>query len=163
VSGRLVVFAVVLVAAIAAADSVRGRGAEPVPADETPARALRELHDAGGYTLAGRPKTRVLRDGRVYLTADQIAAAFPPPAEGVLFEIGHAAASSDGTLALAIYNFGTGRPPQNAIQLWRGGELVAAYAVPPGTFGGGIGFTGDGRLVARAPRGDEIRMFSPLG
>jgi hypothetical protein len=160
VSGRLVVLAVVLVAAIAAADSVRGRGADSTLPAERPQRSVPELHDVGGYTLAGRPKTRVLRDGRVYLTSDQIAAGFPPPAEGVLFEIGHAAASPDGTLALAVYNFGTARPPQNAIQLWRDGTLVATYAVPPGTFGGGIGFTADGRLVARAPRGDETRVFS---
>jgi hypothetical protein len=157
---KLVVLAVLVLTAIAAADALRGRdgGAQPRPrADSVP-----ELGDAGGYTLAGRPKTRVLVDGGVYLSADQIADAFPDPLEGVLFEIGHAAMAPDGTLALAIYNFGMSGRPRNAIQLWREGKLVAAYSVPPGTFGGGIGFTADGRVIARAPRGDETRIFTPV-
>jgi hypothetical protein len=157
---KVVVLAVLVLTAIAAADTLRGRGGTELQAVPRSAVADPPLEDTGGYALAGRPRTRVLVGGDVYLTADQIAEAFPDPLEGVLFEIGHAAMAPDGTLALAIYNFGTSGPPRNAIQVWRKGELVAAYAVPPGTFGGGIGFTADGRLAARAPRGDRTRIFS---
>lgn len=153
------VLAVLVLAAVAAADGVRGRGpgaelellTAPPP---TPA-----LHDVGGFTLAGRPRTRVLHKGRVYLTAEQIDDAFPPPLEAVLFEIGHVASAPDGTVALAIYNFGTPGPPRNVIELWRDGRLMDAFPVPPGTFGGGIGFTKDGRLGARAPRGNRTTLF----
>jgi hypothetical protein len=158
---KLVVLAVLALTAIAAADTLRGRGDGERPSPR--AASVAELPDAGGYTLAGRPKTRVLLRGDVYLSADEIAKAFPDPLEGVLFEIGDAAMAPDGTLALAIYNFGTPGPPRNAIQLWRDGELLAAYSVPPGTFGGGIGFTLDGRVVARAPRGEQIRIFTVTG
>jgi hypothetical protein len=95
----------------------------------------------------------------LYLTAEQIDDAFPPPLEGVLFDIGHIASAPDGTVALAIYNFGTTGPPRNVIELWRDGRLVDAFPVPPGTFGGGIGFTKDGRLGARAPRGNRTTLF----
>jgi hypothetical protein len=160
VSGRLVVLAVVALAAIAAADGVRGGGGEPrLPAARQPAV---ELLDAGGFVSAGKPRTRVLHKGRLYLTAEQIADAFPPPLEAVLYSIGHVASAPDGTVALAIYNFGTIGSPRNVIELWRDGRLVHTFPVPPGTFGGGIGFTKDGQLGARAPRGNRTTLF-PTG
>jgi hypothetical protein len=159
VSGRLVVLAVIGLAAIAAADTVRGRdkGTErqPLAAQQFTA----ELYDAGGFLPAGKPRTRVLHKGRLYLTAEQIDDAFPPPLEGVLFDIGHVASAPDGTVALAIYNFGTAGPPRNVIEVWRDGRLLDAFPVAPGTFGGGIGFTKDGRLGARAPRGNRTTLF----
>jgi hypothetical protein len=157
---KVVVLAVLLLTAAAAADTLRGRGAAEPGHRPRAGVPLAELPDAGGYALAGRPATRVLIGGDVYLSADQIAEAFPDPFEGVLFEIGHAAMAPDGTLALAIYNFGAPDPPRNAVQLWRDGKLLFAYAVPPGTFGGGIAFTADGRVVARGPRGDRTRFFA---
>jgi hypothetical protein len=159
---KVVVLAVLALTAAAAADTIRGDGAARPEGARHAQPSILELEDAGGYTLAGRPRTRVIVAGDVYLSSDRIAEAFPEPVEGVLFEIGDAAMAPDGTLALAIYNFGTPEPPQNAIQLWRDGELLAAYAVPPGTFGGGIAFTADGRVLARAPRGDRTRFF-PVG
>jgi len=159
VRGRLVLLAVLVLAAVAAADTVRGRG--PVAEREhlTARPAAPELLDAGGFTPAGKPRTRVLHEGRVYLTAEEIDDAFPPPLEGVLFDIGHVASAPDGTVALAIYNFGTAGLPRNVIEVWRDGRLVGSFPVPPGTFGGGIGFTQDGRLAARAPRGDRTTLF----
>ncbi|MEX0817381.1 MAG: hypothetical protein WD027_08030 [Gaiellales bacterium] len=161
-TARLVVIAVAALAAIAAADTVRGWG--PASERERPADPLlaEALHDAGGFVAAGKPRTRVLHRGRLYLTAEQIADAFPPPLEGVLFDIGHVASAPDGTVALAIYNFGTAEPPRNVIQFWREGRLVGAFPVSPGTFGGGIGFTQDGRFGARAPRGNRTTLF-PTG
>lgn len=160
-SGRLVVIGVAALAAIAAADAVRGwgTGAERKLLTAVPPPAV--LRDAGGFVAAGKPLTRVLHKGRLYLTAEQIDDAFPPPLEGVLFAIGHVASTPDGTVALAIYNFGTAGPPTNVIELWRDGRLLDAFPVPPGTFGGGIGFTRDGRLGARAPRGDRTTIFPP--
>lgn len=158
---KVLVLAVLVLATVAAADTVRGRGpgAElelltPLAPPPGP-----ELQDAGGFTPAGRPRTRVLHKGRVYLTAEQVGDAFPPPLEGVQFDIGHVASAPDGTIALAIYNFGTAEPPRNVIELWRDGRLMGAFPVPPGTFGGGIGFTKDGRLGARAPRGNRTTIF----
>lgn len=158
-TSRLVIIAVAVLAAIAAADTVRGRG--PAPEGERPADPQQAvvLRDAGGFVAAGKPRTRVLHKGRLYLTAEQIDDAFPPPLEGVLFNIGHVASAPDGTVALAIYNFGTAGPPKNVIELWRDGRLVRAFPVPPGTFGGGIGFTKDGQLGARAPRGHRTTIF----
>jgi hypothetical protein len=159
VTGRLVMLAVIAIAAIATADTVRGRGQgterQALAAQQFPV----ELYDAGGFLPAGKPRTRVLHEGRLYLTADQIDDAFPPPLEGVLFDIGHVASAPDGTVALAIYNFGTAGPPRNVIELWRDGRLMNAFPVAPGTFGGGIGFTKDGRLGARAPRGNRTTIF----
>jgi hypothetical protein len=162
VSGRLLVFAVAALAAIAVADTVRGRGPSTERELLTAPPPAVGLHDAGGFAAAGKPRSRVLRNGRLYLTAEQIDDAFPPPLEGVLFDIGHVASAPDGTVALAIYNFGTAGPPRNVIELWRDGRLVDAFPVPPGTFGGGIGFTENGQLGARAPRGNRITVF-PTG
>jgi hypothetical protein len=156
---KVCVLAVLVLAAVAVADSVRGWGSGRELELLTAPRPAPELQDAGGFTPAGRPRTRVLHKGRVYLTAEQIDEAFPPPLEGVLFDIGHVASAPDGTVALAIYNFGTPGPPRNVIELWRDGRLMDAFPVPPGTFGGGIGFTKDGRLGARAPRGNRTTLF----
>ena len=159
-SGRLVVLAVIALTAVAAADAVRGRGAEREPV-AAPRPAV-VFHDNGGFSAAGKPRTRVLHKGRLYLTAEQVGEAFPPPLEGVQFDIGHVASAPDGTVALAIYNFGTAGPARNVIELWRDGRLVDSFPVSPGTFGGGIGFTDAGQLGARAPRGNRITVF-PTG
>lgn len=154
--GRLLTLAIVGLAAVATVDTVRGgRPSQAVPV----ARPAAVLHDAGGFTAAGKPPTRVLHKGRLYLAADEILEAFPPPLEGVQFAIGDVASGPDGTVAVAIYNFGTVGPAMNVIEIWRDGRLVGAFPVSPGTFGGGIGFTKEGQLGARAPRGNRTTLF----
>lgn len=147
--------AVLVLAALAVADGVRRGGSEHVvvrPA-ERPARAAPAL-------APGRPqghaavsdgrltRTRVVRGGEEVLSRGLIDAAFPAPLEGELFDVAHVAVAPNGTLALAVYKFpATGRV-RGGIELWHGRRLVAAFPVPSGSFGRGIGFSEDGRLVA---------------
>lgn len=169
-TGRVVALAVLVLAAVATADAVRGSADSRVEAGgREAARPAAEiaLVDTREYVAAGRPRTRVLRGGRVHLTPEQIDEAFPAPLEGVLFDIAHVASAPDGTVALAIYNFGMAAPARNAIELWRDGRLVGAFAVPPGTFGRGLAFTEGGSIAALPPRGSRVLLFGrdgrPLG
>jgi hypothetical protein len=162
---RLVIVAVLVLAAVATADSfrqeARDRVVEPAAARQGDERLTRGIpHE---FTVAPE-RTRVLRNGRQYLSAEQIDAAFAPPLEGASFDIAHLATARDGTLALAIYKFPSIGPPRNGIQLWRDGDLVAAFTVPPGTFGGGLGFTSDGEHVAAvSPDGRRANIFERSG
>ena len=159
---RLVALAVAGLAAVAVVDTARGPSPGAAGDRAAATRPATALHDAGGFSAAGQPPTRVLHKGRLYLTAQQIDEAFPPPLDAVLYSIGHVASAPDGTVAVAIYNFGAAGSPRNVIELWRHGRLVNSFPVPPGTFGGGIGFTKDGQLGARAPRGNRTTFF-PTG
>ena len=156
---KLVVLAVLVLTAVAAADTIRpgavervdrraGSGAQPVN---------HPLASSGFLPAGGRIRTRVLLHGREYLSAAQIRAAFPDPLPGALFDIAHLAARGDGTLVLAIYGFPAGADPVDAIELWRDGRLESAFPVRPGTFGGGLGFADEGRLIATlSPDGSPI-------
>jgi hypothetical protein len=162
VKSRLVALAVAGLAAVAVLDAFRGPSPRAAGDRAAVSRPATALLDAGGFSVAGQPPTRVLHKGRLYLTAQKIDEAFPPPLEAVLYSIGHVASAPDGTVAVAIYNFGAAGSPRNVIELWRHGRLVNSFPVPPGTFGGGIGFTQDGQLGARAPRGNRTTFF-PTG
>jgi hypothetical protein len=153
--GRAVVVAVVVLAAVAAADGVRRVGSEQVVVREEVQRpragmALAPGRAQGHAAVAdGRlTRTRVVRDGEEVLSREQIDAAFPAPLEGDLFDVAHVAVAPDGTLALAVYKFPTTGRVRAGIELWRGRRLVGAFPVPSGSFGGGIGFNEDGSLVA---------------
>jgi hypothetical protein len=178
--GRAVVVAVLVLAALAAADGLRRAGSErvvvPQAKDRPRAAAALLPGRTGGFAAAsdGRlTRTRVLRGGEEILSRQEIDAAFPAPLEGVLFDVAHVAVAPDGTLVLAVYKFPPGRSVLGAIELWRGERLVGAFPVPAGSFGGGIGFSEDGSLVATFAggrsqatlfdRGGRWEAYVPLG
>jgi hypothetical protein len=161
-TSRLIVLAVVALAAVAAADTFSADAEERV----APPHATRAADDPKPeYSAEGDGTgTRVLRRGREYLTAADIDAAFPAPLAGVPFRVPHLATAPDGTLALAVYKLPRAGRVRAAIELWRDGELVGAFTVPPGSFGGGLGFAGDGQLVATVSRdGLNAVLFTRAG
>jgi hypothetical protein len=162
---KVVVIAVLALAAIAAADTIRPEGTETrVAPPSTPRAAVRHPVASSGFMPAGsRIRNRVLLHGREYLGPEEIARAFPRPLPGALFDIAHLAAGPDGTLVLAIYGFDPGNAA-SAIQVWRDGELESSFLVRPGTFGGGIGFAAEGRLIAAlSPDGRVVNLFTRSG
>ena len=148
---RLLLAAVVVLVAVAAADAIRPESNERVAAGAsngaaTPTKVQRS---SSGYIAAGAfTRKRVLHHGREYLSSESIEAAFPSLESGEPFDISHLAAAPDGTLALAIYRFPAKKPAEAGIELWRERKLLAAFPVPPGSFGGGLGFADEGRLIA---------------
>ena len=119
----------------------------------------RKVVAVGAFT-----RKRVLKNGREYLNAQQVDAAFPGGEEGDPFDISHLAAAPDGTIALGVYRFPAKRPAQAAVELWRDGRLVSAFPVPPGSFVGGLGFAADGRLVATVLADSyTVRLFTRSG
>jgi hypothetical protein len=164
---RAVVVAVVLLAAIAAADAFRATGKHPVAphvASFGPERT--EVHrSSAGYSTVGRfARQRVLRLGREYLSSASIDAAFPSPAKGAPFSVSHLAAAPDGMLALAIYRFPAEGDAQAGIELWRERRLIASFAVRVGAFDGGLGFADGGRLVATVlSDGYTVLLFDRSG
>ena len=163
---RIVLVAVVVLAAIAAADAVRTHGKDEIATRPTKFPAHAVLHRSTSGFLAVGPYTRneVLRHGREYLSAGSVDAAFPSPDAGEPFDISHLATAPDGTLALAVYRFPAKEPAQAGIELWRGGRLLDAFQVPAGAFGGGLGFADDGRLVATLlADGHSVVLFTRQG
>lgn len=162
---KAVVLAVLILAGLATADAIRQDGrttrTEVAPtAGDSPDVSF----ESGDYEAVGEATpTRVLRNGRLYLDADAIDAAFPAPLIGVPYSIAHIASGPNGTLALAIYKFPTIGPPRNGIELWRNGEPLGAIPVPPGTFGGGLGFTEDGLVAAISAGGRRTTLFDFRG
>lgn len=151
-TARIVVAAVLVLAAAAVTeslglvggDSAPARGAEPEARPE-PAFVL-----AGEGTFAGdgrRLRDRVLRDGVEYLSAEEVGDAFPGSGRG-LIDILRIAAGPDDTLALGVIRFPPGLRPETGVVLWRGREPVGAFLVEPGSFGGGIAFGRTNDLVA---------------
>jgi len=164
---RIVLVAVVVLAAIAAADALRPAGKERVVSNVASVAATRTVvHRASaGYVAVGAfTRKRVLRYGQEYLSSDSIDGAFPSPETGEPFDISHLAAAPDGTLALAVYRFPAKEPAEAGIELWRQGRLLDAFPVPAGSFGGGLGFADDGRLVATMlADGYTVLLFTRAG
>ena len=164
---KVVVAAVLVIAAAAAADAVRDAAGGK---DERQPRAARTddfpvfvslgkgNFDADGPLL----QKRVLRAGDEYLSAEAVEAAFPVPVEGPL-DISKIAVSPDGTLVLAVYRFPAHGEPRGALELWRGRRLVSAFAVPRGSFGGGLAFARDGRRIALFRYDGEVAVFDQRG
>jgi hypothetical protein len=162
---RLLLVAVVALAAIAAADSLRPGGKEKLNAAEQPA-AQAVVHRASSGYLAVGPFLRkeVLRQGEEYISSTSVDSAFPSPDVGEPFDITHLATAPDGTLAVAVYRFPAKSPAQAGIELWREGRLLDAFEVPAGAFGGGLGFADDGRLVATLlSDGHSVLLFTRQG
>jgi hypothetical protein len=163
---KLVVIAVLVLTAVAAADAIRPQASETTLAE--PVRAgerIRHPVTSSGFAPAGPTiHNRVSFRGTEYLSADRIRRAFPAPLPGEMFVIAHLAAAPDGTLVLAVYGFPAAADPVDAIQVWRDGKLESSFLVRPGTFGGGIGFADEGRLIAAlSPGGLVVTLFTRNG
>ena len=164
---RLVVVAVAILAAVATADAVRRESRErdvepPAAAASTP---LVVHHSSTGLLAIGSfTRNTLLKNGREYLSEEEVDAGFPGVDEVVPFDIAYAASAGDGTVALAVYKFPYGEPARAAIELWRGHRLVSAFEVPSGIFAGGLGFAADGKLVAAlSADGLLVHLFTRTG
>lgn len=165
---RLVVAGVVVLALVAIADTLRpksNRKADAQAANPVLAQATVHPKSSAGFISAGQvTHTRVLRFGREYLSADAIRAGFPVSLRGGSFDIAHLATGSDGVLVLAIYGFPEGLEAVDAIEIWRNRRLESSFTVPIGSFGGGVGFADEGRLVATlSGDGLVVHLFTPEG
>jgi hypothetical protein len=166
---KLVVIAVLALAALATADAFRTRAATSAAGSEsTPAPPKERIvhpKTSSGFSAGGKNvHNRVLLNGREYLSPRQLAAAFPTPLPGALFSIAHLAADEDGTLVVAIYGFPGAGEAADGIEIWRHGRLESSFLVPVGTFGGGIGFAAEGRLVAGlSGDGLVVHLFTRRG
>ena len=165
---RLVLVAVVVLVAVAAADAIRPESRERVIKEASNDRVTAPSsiqRPSSGYVAVGPfTRTRVLHHGREYLSTATVDAAFPSLESGEPFDISHLATASDGTLALAIYRFPAKKPVEAAVELWRERRLLAAFPVPAGSFGGGLGFADEGRLVATLlSDGHSVVLFTRTG
>jgi hypothetical protein len=164
---RIVLAAVVVLVAVAAADALRPASKErAVGSPSAGVAAHADVQRSSSDFVAVGPFTRkrVLLQGREYLSSASIDAAFPSVETGEPFDISHLATAPDGTLALAIYRFPAKDPAEAAIELWREGRLLAAFPVPAGSFGGGLGFADNGRLVATLlSDGHSVVLFTRGG
>jgi hypothetical protein len=164
---RLVLAAVVVLVAVAAADAIRTESKERTVAEASDRTAVLTAvqRSSSGFVAVGPfTKKRVLRYGKEYLSTESIDLAFPSLESGEPFDISHLATAPDGTLALAIYRFPAKKPVEAAVELWQERELLAAFPVPPGSFGGGLGFAHEGRLVATLlADGHSVVLFTRSG
>jgi hypothetical protein len=162
---RLVVAAVAVVVIVAAADTIRPKPDERSMPRARAAPVAAVTHPvSSGFVVGRRTRTRVLHDGREYLSAEQVDHAFPAAVEGEPFEIAYVASAPDGTLVLAVYKFPEDGAPLAALELWRDRRLIRSFQVPDGSFGGGLGFTSDGRLIATlVSDGLHVRLFTRGG
>ena len=159
---KLVLLLVAVIAAVATADALRDSSRESVPrtaerqAPTAPAQRFTPGAPSGFFGNGHYLHTQVLSEGRVHLSEDAVAEAFPAPVEGPI-DISKVALAPDGTLVLAVYRFPAVSDARAGLELWRGRELVGAFTVPPGSFAGGIAFNRDGSLVATFSRDGELR------
>ena len=166
---RLLVGVVVLIAAVAAADTVRQlRGAGEPAARKPEARITRWRIDRGPTPCrslvpgaCGRYRVldgAVARDGRPFLKRGDLARAFPgTPALPVgAFRVARA---RDGALAVAVLD-GSGR---GAVEVWSGGLPMAAFRVPAASFRAGLGWTPGSDLVATYPRRGRPTLYDRRG
>ncbi|HWC32883.1 MAG TPA: hypothetical protein VG709_07125, partial [Actinomycetota bacterium] len=102
---KLLVAGLAVLAAVAVADTIRRESAASTAPSSASAPPQRVVHPVTSGFVAVGPgtRTRVLLNGREYVSARQVDAAFPAPLEGVPFDIAHVASASDGTVALAVY------------------------------------------------------------
>jgi hypothetical protein len=154
---RALVGAVLVLAAAAATDALRDPG-EDGAAPRAPESERRLAGRLGSLFRPAGPRLedRVLYAGREYLGPDAIAAAFPSQVGGPV-HVAKLAVARDGTLALGVYRFPSGRPFEGAVELWRRRRLVGAFPVPNGSFGGGLALSRDARYVATFSHDGRLR------
>jgi hypothetical protein len=152
-SGHVVVAAVAALVVVAAADAVRNGApaGTPTTTGETGARRGQVLVDlASSRERTSLPKARLL-------------AAFPGlhPRQAAVSRV---AVAADDVVAVALSHVpvGEGRS-RAAIELWRGRELVRAFAVPVGSFSFGLWFADGGRTIATIGWDEQGRVYSRDG
>jgi hypothetical protein len=163
---KLVVIAVLVLTAVAAADAFRPAAHERRVAEPAGRASPVVVHHAspGFLTVGALTRKRVLRNGREYLSEEEVDSAFPTSLQGTPFDIAYVARAPDGTVALAVYKFPELGAAQAAIELWRGNRLVGFFRVPSGAFAGGLGFDAAGRLVATlSADGLVVHLFTRDG
>jgi hypothetical protein len=165
---KVVVIAVLALAALATADAFRLRAATSAGDESSvapPKERIVHPKTSSGFSAGGENiHNRVLLNGREHLSPSQLEAAFPTPLPGGLFSIAHLAADEDGTLVVAIYGFPRPGEAADGIEIWRHGRLESSFLVPVGTFGGGVGFAAEGRLVAGlSGDGLVVHLFTRRG
>jgi hypothetical protein len=158
---KIVVAAVLLLAAAAVADAVRDLARPDARTVAPEARSLQRARlvptDAARFTAAGGYlKKRILRDGREYLSADAIEDAFPVPVEGPI-DISKVAVAPNGILVLAVYRFPPQGEARGGIEVWKGPAPIGGFGVPSGYFGGGLAVNRDGSLVATFSYDGQLR------
>ena len=164
---RIVVLAVAVLAAVAVADVVTSGSRDGAPlrtaAKAAPRETLLEGEDGGFHEDGPYLQARVLKQGEEYLSEEAVADAFPVDVDGPV-HISDVAVAPDGTVVVAVYRFPAYGPARAALELWRARHLVAAFAVPAGSFGGGLRFTRDGELIATISRdGARANVFDRRG
>jgi hypothetical protein len=165
---KVVVIAVLVLVALATADAFRLRAATSAGDESSvapPKEKIVHPKTSSGFSAGGENiHNRVLLNGREHLSPSQLEAAFPTPLPGGLFSIAHLAADEDGTLVVAIYGFPRPGEAADGIEIWRHGRLESSFLVPVGTFGGGVGFAAEGRLVAGlSGDGLVVHLFTRRG
>jgi hypothetical protein len=163
---KLVVIAVLVLAALAAADAFRVSPRERTVTIAEPASSPLVVHrgTSGLIAVGDFTRKRVLKNGREYLSADEVESAFPRELQGIPYDITYVASASDGTVALGIYKFPYGSPARALIQLWQGHSLEGVFHLPEGALAGGLGFAEDGRLVATlSSDGLLVQLFTRDG
>jgi hypothetical protein len=164
---KLVVLAVLVLAALAAADAFRASPKARTVSDQAVdfAQPVVVHRATSGLIAVGVfMRKRVLKDGRAYLSEEDIADALPSGLGSAPFDVAYVASASDGTAALGIYGFPYGGPARSIVELWRGHTLLNAFRVPSGAFAGGMGFAKEGRLVATlSSDGLLVHLFTRAG
>jgi hypothetical protein len=163
---KLVVAALLVLAAVAAADAFRPGPKERAVASPANLSEPVIVHRAtsGLIAVGSFTRKRVVENGREYLGEDAVEAAFPDELEGIPFDIAYVARAANGTVALGVYAFPYGGPATSVVQVWRDRSLVSAFRVPSASFAGGIGFAEEGRLVATlSADGLLVHLFTRSG
>jgi len=159
---RVVVLAVAALLAVAVADAIRSHtgvaGAPPGRGRLAHATSLSIPPVEAVYA-----QEHVVRSGRVVLSPEQIDHGFPSSLTGP-FTIRDMVVARDGTLAVGVIRYPPALAPHGAIELWRRGRLVRAFAVDPELLAGGLGAGGPGRfLAAYAADRSRVTYFDRRG
>ena len=163
---RLVVAAVVFLAAVAVADAMRARA--PAPSREPTVTVVTlnshgVIRDDASESISRQfVETHILRSGRVVLTPEQIAHAFPAELGGRL-EIRDIATAPDGTLVVVAVRSPRGRPARGALEFWRDGRLRSAFTVAAAQLDGGLGFSSDGLVALYSSDRTRATLFDGKG
>jgi hypothetical protein len=165
---RAVVAAVLVLAAVAAADAIRSHvpnrraaAASPTPVVTLNSHGL--IRDREGEAITRQfAQTHALRSGRAILTPEQIAAAFPAELSGP-FKIRDIAVAPDGTLVVAAVRFPRGRPARGALEFWNDGRLESGFTLAATRLNGGLGFSSDGLVAVYSADGTRATLFERGG
>jgi len=159
---RVVVLAVAALLAVAVADAIRSHiGVASPPPARSPTAHVASLSIPPVEAVYAQE--HVVRSGRVVLSPEQIDHGFPSSLTGP-FTIRDMVVAHDGMLAVDVIRYPPALAPHGAIELWRRGRLVRAFAVDPELLAGGLGTGGPGRFLAAYSAGrSRVTYFDRRG